>query len=190
MFEVEFVQPIRDKKQIEGMKKVLKAGSLRNYALFVLGINVGLRISDLLLLRETDVKEPNGKISERIRLREKKTGKDKNFPIGETVAKALKVYLPPGPPRDVPIFPSRKGEGPITRQQAHYILNEAARQVGIKDNIGTHTLRKTFGYHAYRAGYPVEVLQKVFNHSSPRITLAYIGITQDEVDEVYMTLNL
>ncbi|BAE82630.1 site-specific integrase [Desulfitobacterium hafniense] len=187
---MEFVQPIRDKKQIEGMKKVLKATNMRDYVLFVLGINTGLRISDLLRLKQTDVINEKGKIKDRIEIREKKTGKSKNFPISDTAAKALKEYLPPGPPAEAPLFPSRKGSGPITRQQAHYILNVAAGQVGIKERIGTHTLRKTFGYHARLAGYPIETLQKIFNHSSQQITLSYIGITQDDTDEVYMNLNL
>lgn len=68
--------------------------------------------------------------------------------------------------------------------------NAAARQIGIKERIGTHTLRKTFGYHAYQQGMSLEVIQKLFNHSWPQITLAYIGITQDELDDVYLNLNL
>lgn len=187
---MEFVQPIREKKQIEGMKKILKATNMRDYVLFVLGINSGLRISDLLRLKQTDVKNDKGKIKDRIEIREKKTGKVKDFPISDTAAKAIREYLPAGPPEDVPLFPSRKGSGPITRQQAHHVLNEAARQAGIKERIGTHTMRKTFGYQARMAGFSIETLQKIFNHSSSRITLAYIGITQDNTDEVYMNLNL
>jgi integrase len=186
---LEFVQPIRDKKQIEIMKRLLKASSMRDYVLFVLGINSGLRISDLLRLKQTDVQTVKGTIKDRIELREKKTGKMKNFPISDTAAKALRDYLP-GVPTAAPLFPSRKGSGSITRQQAYRILNEAAQLAGIKDRIGTHTLRKTFGYQAYQAGYAVERLQHIFNHSSSRITLAYIGMTQDDTDEVYLNLNL
>lgn len=90
---MEFVQPIRDKKQLEAMKKILKATSLRDYCLFVLGINSGLRISDLLTLNVSDVINHQGKISDRITLREKKTNKTKDFPLGETTRKALKEYL-------------------------------------------------------------------------------------------------
>ena len=62
--------------------------------------------------------------------------------------------------------------------------------MGVADPIGTHTLRKTFGYHAYQQGTDVTLLQKVFNHSAPSITLRYIGITQDDIDNVYLNLNL
>jgi len=188
---MEFVQPIRDKNQIEAMKKVLRAASLRNFVLFTLGINSGLRISDLLPLKISDITDEKGKIRDRISLREKKTGKAKAFPIGETTKKALKEYLfSLNYQSDRPLFPSRKGNGPLTRQQAYRLLNEAARTIGIMDEIGTHTLRKTFGYHAYKSGADIAVIQKLFNHSSPSVTLRYIGITQEELDDVYLSLNL
>lgn len=172
------------------MKRVLKSENLRDYVLFVLGINSGLRISDLLKLKDTDILDDKGHVKERIALREKKTGKSKNFPVGDTTAKALVEYLGKRSPTGSPLFPSRKGDRPISRQQAYRILNEAARLVGITDKIGTHTLRKSFGYFAYLSGVDITRIQKLFNHSAPSITLAYIGITQDELDDIYLNLNL
>lgn len=188
---MEFVQPIRDKKKIEDMKKILRR-NLRDYALFVLGINSALRISDILKLTVSDVWEKKGKFRDRISIREKKTGKAKSFPLSEAAKKALKEYLDTrtGVELNEPLFPSRKGRRPLTRQQAYRILNAAAASVGIKDPIGTHTLRKTFAYHAYTAGYSLEMIMKLLNHSAPSVTLAYIGITQDQMDDVYLTLNL
>ncbi len=189
---MQFVQPIRDKKKIQQMKAILKSRNYRDYALFTLGVNSGLRISDLLNLKVSDVIYDKGKIKDRITLREKKTGKTKDFPVGETAKKALKEYLErKNLDKEDHLFPSRKkGNGPISRVQAYRILNEAARLVGIKEKIGTHTLRKTFGYHAYKMGLDLSVIQKLMNHSSPGITLAYIGITQDDLDNVYLALNL
>ena len=187
---MEFVQPIRDIKQIETIKKLLKQQSLRDYCLFVLGINSGLRISDLLKLRISDVSE-KGKVKDRIRLREKKTNKFKDFPISDNAKKAIKEYLQTRTINEnEPLFISRKNKGFLMRQRAYWILNEAARSIGIKEKIGTHTLRKTFGYHAYKNGYDIEIIQKLFNHSSPSITLRYIGITQDNLDDVYLSLDL
>jgi integrase len=174
------VEPIRDTKKLAAMKKILKGGNLRDYFLFTLGINTGCRISDLLNLTVADVA---GK--DFLTIREKKTGKEKRFQLNDTVKQALKEYNPAG----YCLFPSREG-GTLTRQRAYGILNDAARLAGIKDKIGTHTLRKTFGYHARKKGVAIEILQKVFNHSSPGITMRYIGITQDEIDEVYLNLNL
>ena len=187
---MEFVQPIRDLKQIETMKKLLKQQNLRDYCLFVLGVNSGLRISDLLKLKVADVIE-NGKIKDRIRLREKKTNKFKDFPLSEKTKQAIKEYLKT---RDYtenePLFISRKNKGFLLRQQAYKILNSVAKDVGIKEKIGTHTLRKTFGYHAHKNGYDITLIQKLFNHSSPSVTLRYIGITQEELDDVYLSLDL
>lgn len=212
---MEFVQPIRDLKKIETIKWILKQKSLRDYCLFVLGINSGLRISDLLRLRISDVSE-KGKPLDRIRLREKKTNKFKDFPISDNAKSAIKEYLKTRIIKETePLFLSRKrnraeaerlcvgkdcnavngevsreNKGFLLRQQAYRILNDVAKSVGIKEKIGTHTLRKTFGYHAYNNGYDITLIQKLFNHSSPSVTLRYIGITQDELDDVYLSLDL
>lgn len=192
---MEYVQPIRDKKQLDNMKRYLKEQNIRDWLLFTLGINSGLRISDLLKLTVDDVK---GK--ERIVIREQKTGKIKDFPLSEVCKKAIHEYFKTTGITSGVLFPSRKnngskGTGAISRQQAYDMLNNAAREVGIindKNNIsiGTHTLRKTFGYWAYKAGYDITRIQKLLNHSAPSVTLRYIGITQEQLDEVYINLNL
>jgi len=188
---LQFVQPIRNKKQIDSIKKILKSTSLRNYCLFTLGINSGLRISDLLNLKINDVIDDKDKIKDRITLKEIKTGKTKSFPISDIARKAIDDYLEARNfEKNEPLFVSQKGNGVLKRQQAYRLINEAARNIGIKDKIGTHTLRKTFGYHAYQSGIDISILQKLFNHSAPNITLAYIGITQDDLDDVYLNLNL
>lgn len=187
---MEYVQPIRDKKQLENMKRYLKEQNLRDWLLFVLGINSGLRISDLLQLTIDDIK---GK--DRITVREQKTHKTKDFPLSDTCKKAISEYLKITGLTEGVLFPSRKnsgskGTGAISRQQAYDIISNAAKEVGIKDAIGTHTLRKTFGYHAYKSGVGIEVIQKLLNHSAPSVTLRYIGITQEQLDDVYINLNL
>lgn len=184
---MEFVEPIREQKQIKDMIKHLKAydTSLRNYTLFVLGINSGLRISDLLALKVEDVK---GK--DRIFIREEKTGKAKDFPLSNICVKAIKEYLTLNKMTTGYLFPSRKGDKAITRVQAYRILNDAAGHAKIPGQVGTHTLRKTFAYHAYKAGVDITRIQKLLNHSAPSVTLAYIGITKEELDKVYIDLNL
>ena len=120
----------------------------------------------------------------------------KNFPISSTAGKAIELYLDTRKHSpDEPLFISRKRNGDkmpraISRVRAYLVINEAARTVGIKDKIGTHTMRKTFGYHAYQAGKDITIIQKLLNHSSARETMRYIGITQDELDDVYLNLNL
>jgi integrase len=178
---MEFVQPIRERRQIEAMKRQLKGNEygLRDVCLFTLGINSGLRVSDLLKLTVGHVVDDKGKPLDRITLREQKTGKAKSFPISATAAKAISEYLATRPSADSsdPLFLSRKskGLGHLQRAQAYKIINDAARAVGITEAIGTHTLRKTFGYWAYKEGKDITLIQKLLNHASPSITLAYIG---------------
>ncbi|MBU2700100.1 integrase [Sporomusaceae bacterium BoRhaA] len=182
---MKYVEPIRSKQQIDAVKSYLKDQNLRDWLLFVLGINSGLRISDLLLLKINDVKT-----KDRIVIREKKTGKIKDFPISDTCKKTINEYLTNINGDSEWLFKSKKGNHPITRIQAYRIMNQAARAVGIKEAIGTHTLRKTFGYWAYKSGADITRIQKLLNHSAPSVTLAYIGITKDELDNIYINLNL
>lgn len=182
---MEYVEPIRSKQQIDAMKEYLKAQNLRNWLLFILGINSGLRISDLLLLTIFDVKNKS-----RVIIREKKTGKIKDFPLSDTCKEAIHEYLSHVKEESGWLFKSKKGDGPITRIQAYRIINHAARCIGIREAIGTHTLRKTFGYWAHKSGVDVTKIQKLLNHSAPSITLTYIGITKDELDDIYINLNL
>ncbi|TCP55501.1 phage integrase family protein [Tumebacillus sp. BK434] len=172
---MEFVQPIRDKKQIEEMKKVLRKQSLRDWFLFVLGINTGLRVSDELTLKVKNVRNQT-----HITIKESKTDKDKRFRINGALRECIDEYVE-GMVDEAWLFPSRKGDKPISRVQAYRILNAAAEKVGVEE-IGTHTMRKTFGYHHYKQNKDVVMLQKLFNHSAPSVTLRYIGIEQDEMD--------
>lgn len=186
---MEYVEPIRDRSKIEAIKRYLRGKSIRDYSLFVLGINSGLRISDLLDLKIVDITNPAGKINDRLEILEQKTGKTKEFPLSTTAKKALQEYISTNNPTGW-LFPSRKGDNPIDRRHAWRIISEAAHAVGIPGRIGTHTLRKTFGYWAFKNGADITRIQKLLNHSSPAITLAYIGITKEELDAVYLNLNL
>ena len=189
---MEIVEPIRDKRQLEAIKKVLRGSNLRDYALFVLGINSGLRVSDLLGLKVGDVVDAKENPRDRIRLRELKTGKLKDFPLGPSAGKAVCEYLATrsGYQLSEPLFLSRKCGGAIGRTHAYAIINQAARSVGITDRIGTHSMRKTFGFWAYREGKDVALIQKLLNHSHPAVTLRYIGVSRDQMDNVYLTINL
>ncbi|MBZ9626311.1 tyrosine-type recombinase/integrase [Clostridium sp. FP2] len=190
------VEPIRDIKTIKNIRSILKGQSVRNELLFIFGINVGLRISDILKLKIEDLVKSNSKtVRDYVIITEKKTGKTKKFYIGDIVKKVIENYIKDLSNLDMDnyVFQSRKGENmPITRQRAYRILNNAAEIVGLveKNEIGTHTLRKTFGYHAYQNGSSLELLMDIFNHSSKTQTLRYIGITEEQKKEVYLQSNL
>lgn len=178
------VQPIRDKRKIEEMKNELLKGGLRNYFLFYLGINTGLRISDILSLKAEDIRNSTHLVT-----KEKKTGKIKRFKINNGLYDEIQKYIL-GMADEEYLFKSQKGDNkPISRVQAYRILNECAGNIGLSE-IGTHTMRKTFGFHFYQKTKDVALLQELFNHSSPSITLRYIGINQQMMDNAVDDFNL
>lgn len=169
------VQPIRDFEKLESMERSFKKQSERNYVLFLTGLYTALRISDILRIRVEDVQ------TDYINLREIKTSKNRRIYLHPKLKKELRNYVADKEPHEF-LFKSREGTNrPITRARAYGILNDAAKEVGL-DSIGTHSLRKTFGYWVYKDTKDVAALQKLFNHSNPEETLRYIGIEQDNVD--------
>jgi integrase len=187
------VQPIRNRDQINLMKKILKGESSRNHLLFTFGINVGLRISDILKFTIDDIVTNKGKVKDFVEIYEQKTKKHKRFVFSDVVKKAIKSYLDSLDQYKINdyLFKSREGKNkPLSRFMAYRILDNAAQEAGIDDSIGTHTMRKTFGYWAYKRGTDISLLQDIFNHSTPQVTLRYIGITQDQKDQVYITSDL
>lgn len=195
------VEAIKDKKTISAIKNYFREKNMRDYALFTLGINSGLRVGDLLNLSFSDVvKEKKGKVivlKDGIQIFEQKTGKFKKFPLSKKTSQALKDYIKTVEHFEMnePLFFSKKrgkdGERKaITRQHAHYLFKDANDFLELNAQIGTHSMRKTFGYHAYKAGAGVGLLMDIFNHSTERMTLRYIGITQDEKDDIYLNIEL
>lgn len=177
------VEPIRKLSQIRKIEKILKNQNMRNLVLFTLGINCGLRISDILSLNVGDVKNKNF-----IQLIEKKTKKFKKIPINSKLKPMLNQFTK-GKNLDEPLFLTIF-KNRMERVGAYYIINDVCKKVGIEAKIGTHTMRKTFGYHHYKQFKDIAMLQKIFNHSSPQVTLRYIGIEQEEVYDSYWNFIL
>lgn len=170
------VQPLRTTAEIEDMKWSLRRHcSERDYFLFVFGINTGLRVSDILPLKVGDVRE-KAKFS----VVQKKNGKPRTISLKQ-LAEEIDDYTKGLEDEDY-LFPSRKGSSHISETQAYRALVKAGEMVDRSD-IGTHTMRKTFGYHHYKRNKDVAMLQDIFSHAAPSITKRYIGITQDEIDE-------
>lgn len=169
------VEPIKSIEDIQNIKRILSKKP-RNALLFSFGINSGLRIADILSL---DVKDVKGK--DYIELIEQKTNKYKRFPITKSFKKELDEFIV-GKNEEEWLFASQRGTKAISRIQAYRIICNACVTAGITAHIGTHTLRKTFGYHFYQENKDVALLQCIFNHSAPSVTLRYIGINQDIID--------
>lgn len=172
------VEPIRNKSDIKKVEKVLAKQSQRDLMLFVLGTNCGLRISDLLSLNVGDVRNKT-----HIQIVEKKTGKFKKFPINDRLKPMIEDFVK-GRRNAEPLFLSHWRHR-LDRVTAYYLIRDACEKAGLQERIGTHSMRKTFGYHHYQQFKDVVILQKIFNHSSPQITLRYIGVEQDQIDYSY-----
>lgn len=199
---MKFVEPIRDQKKIEAMKAVLSSGKKgkRNVLLFSLGINTAYRISDLRRLKLSDVlmvSRTKVIAKERLEMKEQKTQKNNSVIISTKLRKLILEYAKENFPQQVAnqefdyyLFPSRKGENqPLGRQALWTVISNAAAAVGLT-NIGTHSMRKTFGYFLYKKGTSIEIIQELLNHSSAKETLRYIGITQEDKDTAVMSLDL
>ena len=177
------VEPIRNKDEIKKVEKILAHQSQRDLVLFTLGINSGLRISDILALNVGDVR-----MKTYIQLVEKKTGKTKKIPINAKLKPMFDTFTRKRD-SDEPLFLTAFNNR-LNRISAYTIIKDACASAGIEAHIGTHTMRKTFGYHHYKKFRDLALLQKIFNHSNPQVTLRYIGIEQDQIEDSYTNFVL
>jgi len=179
------VEPIRDEKDIKAIKSLL-SDKPRDLLLFTMGINNGLRIGDLLRLKVKDVKHL--KEGDTLTITESKTGKQNILMVNKSVYRVLKNYLDIlNPPDEDHLFRSRKGGKPLSVSSVNGLVKRWTGSINLKGNYGSHSLRKTFGY-IQRMKYKVafEVLAKRFNHSSPSVTMRYLGIHDKEVNGILL----
>ena len=174
------VEPIRDPRKIQELKDYLIHWNEKYYMMWLLGSNIGLRVSDIIRIRVKDIRDQDHLI-----FKDKKTSKEHRLPVNRHLKKEIQEYIDRHHLQDDDfLIQSQKGENqPLSRIQAYAVLNQAAQACGIEYPIGTHTMRKTFGYWHYRQHKDVALLQQVFGHSAPSITLRYIGINDDVVDK-------
>ncbi|MBU3075610.1 tyrosine-type recombinase/integrase [Clostridium estertheticum] len=190
------VEPIKKLKDIEKIEQYLKGkDNKRNYMLFVVGINVGLRAGDVLELKVKDVLI-NRDVVDSVLINEQKTGKGRELTLNRGAKDAIKYYLSiinECTPEDY-LFRSQKGGGRLIVQSTHKIIKGTLRDLNVKGNYGTHSLRKTWAYHIYMNNAKdnpliLPTIQKMLNHSNQAITLRYIGITKEVITDVYNSIN-
>lgn len=186
---------------------LIENGRYRDNMLFIVGINFGLRISDLRMLRFSNIINDNFTFKDRFPVFEKKTRntrarkKNRYVTVNTAVIEAVTLYLEhtPGVCLSDYMFRSQSNRGcnknaPLDKVSVNRILKGIKEDLGLNMRFSSHSLRKTFGYHqmVMSGNDPRKLLllQKMFNHSSPLQTLSYIGTTSDEIDEAYRQLNL
>lgn len=187
--------PIRKKEDIELLKDYfLQTQAYRDYALFVVGINTALRISDLLQLKWGDVWDfENCKYKLHIYVKEQKTDKQNCIAINKSCQSALTLLQKQSKkvlPQEYLFFSGKNRDNHISRNRAYNIIKQAAISTSIDGNISCHSLRKTFGYHAWKCGTPPALLMHIYNHSNIEITKRYLSIEQDDKDELFQSMNL
>lgn len=202
VIEEHAAEPIKDRETIQRIiKYFLENNQLRNCALFVTGINAGLRISDLLKLRFQDIFNEDGSRKEYILLKEKKTKKKRGFALSDKTYEILEMYrqsIENYRPElylfrsESRIYNNTNDNKPMTRQGVHTVFDRTWKDLGLTTRHGTHMLRKTFAYQILTGTKDplertrrLETLMKMFNHSNVRITLAYAGITREEEVGLY-----
>ena len=193
-----FVEPIRDRKKIAQIKNQLRGQRrYRDLLLFVVGINTALRISDLLELRIEHFINDQQRIRNRFWIKEHKRGKRQEVVINNSIREVLEEYLAAHPSILTDhkhfIFFNTKANSfmqPIRRGQSWKVITTICRQVGLRGNFGTHSLRKTWGYHARMQGVDLALIMHKLNHESIAYTKRYLGITDDELQAVSKRLNL
>ena len=192
-------QPIRSTEDLNNFKKYYKEvrPNERNQLLIIIGLNTALRISDILSLKWEAVYDFDRKqFKSHIVLVEQKTDKNSMIFMNQNIRNALAEYKEymrmqgKGVRRYQYIFRTNSKNMPISRTQAFRIIKEAADYNHIPGIISCHSMRKTFGYHAWKQGVSPVLLMNIFNHSSYQITKRYLGIEQDDRDTIFENIIL
>lgn len=194
---MKLVQPIRDLETLQRCFEIArdhdrnrKTGEVSWELILLIGLNTSLRVSDFRRFKVSDLR---GK--DYAQMQAKKTGKEARILINPQARREINRLLAGRKP-DEYIFQSRQKDSithkarPITRQRCYQIMNAIAKEAGIEERIGCHTLRKTFGYHYYKLTGDVVSLQRILGHSFQRETLVYIGVVQENIDESLMKMNM
>lgn len=176
------VDPIKDVKDIKAIRKMLN-GNAMYHALFTVGINTNLRASDLLRITAGQVR--GIRPLDEIEIREKKTGKPRRISLNKTCVEAIHLLLATGTwLDDEPLFRGQRGA--LTVPSVHRLVKEWCRAIHLKGNFGSHTLRKTWGYHQRVSfGVGIPELMTCFNHATQRQTLDYLCVQPDEIRNIY-----
>lgn len=179
------VEPIRNLEDIQKIKDYLHDRS-RDLCLFTMGVNTGFRANELLALRVGDI--PISRNFPRLELKEKKTGDYRAVHLNEAVIAQLDHWmsLHPNPVSTAPLFPSKTTGQTLTVPALINLIKRWCHEAGVYDKFGTHSMRKTWGYHQ-RVTYnePLSKLVKAFGHGSEAQTLDYLCITADEIAQLY-----
>ena len=192
MQEVEAVKTAEQRQQVEAH---LADQALIYADIWKVGVNTALRISDLLSLTMNDIRSLDAE-QPALHLKEQKTGKLRKIVVNQSALVVMQRRFTDHP-EHVWLFQSeavnrnrREPPKPINRRSVSRVFEQVGRCVAPKVALGTHSMRKTRGYAMHKAGRSIESIAKVLNHSSPAVTMRYIGLVQQDIDKSYTELEL
>ena len=179
------VQPITKLKDIKTIKKMIEDNP-RNYCLFTMGINTALRAGDLVKIKVGEIRHI--KAGGTLELKEQKTKKNRQVTLNKIVVNAIQSLIKDEKLKDSDqLFKGQRGKGAITLPSVHRLVKSWCDKINLKGNYGSHSLRKTFGYHQrVTFAHDLATLVNVFGHSSQRQTLDYLCIQPEEIKSVYL----
>lgn len=177
-------QPLRDKNTVTNCLMYLEKRSKRNALMFAIAIYTGLRIGDILTLKISNVRN-----KEQIIVKQQKTKQYIYIPMNKELKKMVDEYTR-GKPHNEYLIKSRQGYNkPITRSMAHKILKDMAYDLGL-ENISCHSLRKTFGFHAYyEGGKDIALVMSILGHKDSASAIHYIGVADADIKQVVTNLS-
>jgi len=188
------VDAVKTPKQRTQLEAQLLEASQVYFDIWKIGVNLALRISDLLTITMADVKALDRK-QPALHLVEIKTGKKRKIVINKAALQVMQRRLAEHP-KDKYLFQSaavnidRRRKQPISRRSVGRVFEKVGQKIAPKVALGTHSMRKTRGYAMYDAGRSIESICKVLNHSTPAVTMRYIGIDQHDIDQSYVEFEL
>lgn len=175
-------EPLRTPYEINRVRNLMKYKTkepLRNRLIFDIGINNGLRTIDILHLKTEDVLGKS-----QIRIKETKTGKMRSVRFNKDIQAEIKEYVDKRGFNSEWLFPSYKDHRkPISTQAVYRMFRRISQGEPDLEGLTAHSMRRTFGYHFYKKTHDIATLMKIFNHSSQSITLRYIGIEKEDIDD-------
>lgn len=179
------VEPITEIKDIRSIKKMLH-DKPRDLALFTMGINTNLRASGLCKITVGMVKDL--KVGDELVLFEQKTGKERRINLNKDCVDAIQQLIKSFKVKkrdEAQLFRGQQGD--INTVGVNYLVKKWCRMINLQGRYGSHSLRKTFGYHMrVQHSVSIPVLMTIFNHNTQKQTLDYLCVQPDELKEVYM----
>lgn len=175
-------EPLRDSYEIKRVRQLMKTKTkepLRNQLIFDIGINNGLRTIDILHLKTAEVLGKS-----QVRIKESKTGKMRTVRFNKDIQSEINKYVDQRGFSSEWLFPSYKDHRkPISTQAVYRMFRRISQGEPDLEGLTAHSMRRTFGYHFYKKTHDIATLMKIFNHSSQSITLRYIGIEKEDIDD-------